>query len=145
MTFNIFGGTQQALDAAGPLVTAIAFPVGIIGSWAAIFVFLSSIANTAVIHNQLKKGAKPSKVLIGAILPSLAIIIINYIFMVLFSHVRVVGEQNYYSIINGSIELLKYPGFDPRVLLFNSSLIMIGFGAIFCNILLIIFRKQLVE
>ncbi|MHA1451757.1 MAG: hypothetical protein ACTSRD_02730, partial [Promethearchaeota archaeon] len=145
MTFNIFGGTQQALDAAGPLVTAITLPIGIIGSWAAIFVFLSSIANTAVITNQLKKGAKPSKVLLGAILPSLAIIIINYIFMILFSHVRVVGEQNYYSIINGSIELLKYPGFNPRVLLFNSSLIMIGFGAIICNILLIVFRKQLLN
>jgi hypothetical protein len=145
MTFNIFGGTQQALDAAGPLVTAISYPIGIIGSWAAIFVFLSSIANTVVITNQLKKGAKPSKVLIGAILPSLAIIIINYIFMVLFSHVRVVGEENYYSIINGSIELLKYPGFNPRVLLFNSSLIMIGFGVIICNILLIVFRKHLLN
>ncbi len=145
MTFNIFGGTQQALDAAGPLVTAIAFPIGIIGSWAAIFVFLSSIANTSVIHSQLKKSTKPVKVLIGAILPSLALIIINYIFMVLFSHVRVVGEKNYYSIINGSIELLSYPGFDPRVLLFNNSLIMIGFGAMFCNFLLIIFRKQLLN
>lgn len=145
MTFNIFGGTQQALDAAGPLVIAIAFPIGIIGSWAAIFVFLSSIANTAVITDQLKKGGKPSKVLLGAILPSLALIIINYFFMVLFSHVRVIGEKEYYSIINGMIELLKYPGFDPRVLIFNSSLIMIGFGAIFCNILLIVFRKQLLN
>ena len=145
MTFNIFGGTQQALDAAGPLVTAIAFPIGIIGSWAAIFVFLSSIANTVAVTNQLKKGVKPGKVLLGAYLPSIAIIIINYIFMVLFSHVRLVGENEYYSIINGTVELLSYPGFDVRVLLFNSSLVMIGFGAMICNTLLIVFRKALMN
>ncbi len=145
MTFNIFGGTQQALDIAGPIVTAITFPIGIIGTWAAIFVFLSGIANTAVIHNQLRKGTKPLKVLLGAILPSLAIIIINYVFMILFSHYRLVGDQKYYSIINGTLELLAYPGFDPRILLFNSALIMIGFGAIISNTILIIFRKPLID
>ena len=145
MTFNIFGGTQEALDAAGTLVTIISYPIGIVGSWAAIFVFLSSIANTAAVHGQLLKGTKPIKVLIGAIIPNLAIISINYIFMTLFTHYRVVGDQKFYSIINGTLELLEYPGFNPRILLFNSSLIMIGFGAIISNILLIIFRKQLMD
>jgi uncharacterized membrane protein len=145
MTFDIFGGTQQALDSVSPLMMIFAFPIGIIGSWAAIFVFLSGIANTAVVHNQLKKGIKPLKVLLGAILPSLAIILINYVFMIFFSHDRLVGDRTYYSIVNGSLELLRYPGFDPRILLFNSALIMIGFGAIISNMLLIIFRKALLE
>lgn len=145
MTFDIFEGTQQALDSVSPLVMIFAFPIGIIGSWAAIFVFLSGIANTAVVYNQLKKGTKPLKVLLGAILPSLAIIIINYIFLIFFSHYRLVGGQKYYSIVNGTLELLAYPGFDPRILLFNSALIMIGFGAIISNSILIIFKKRLLD
>jgi hypothetical protein len=145
MTFNIFGGTQQALDAAGPLVVAIAFPMGIIGSWAAIFIFLSGIANATAIHNQLEKGTKPMKVMLGSILASSAILIINYIFMTLFSHHRLAGDQNYYSIITGTLELLRYPGFDLRMLIFNSALIMIGFGNIISNIFLIMFRKYLLN
>ncbi|MBN2157357.1 MAG: hypothetical protein JW776_15030 [Candidatus Lokiarchaeota archaeon] len=145
MTFNIFGGTQQALDAVSPVVKAIAYPIGIIGSWAAIFIFLSGIANTAAMYNQLKKGIKTGKLLLGAILPGLAIITINYVFMILFSHYRVVGDQEYYSIINGFLETLSYHKFDPRILLFNSALIMIGFGTIISNTFLIIFRRNLLD
>ena len=143
MAFNIFGGTQQALEAASPIVTAIAFPIGIIGSWGAIFVYLSGISNSVAIYNQLKKGKKPGKVLLGAILPNLAVFIINYVFLLLFSHHRVIGDKEYYSIINGALETLTFQEFDPRILIFNSSLIMIGIGTIISNIFLILFRKSL--
>ncbi len=145
LAFNIFGGTQQALEAVPPVVTAISFPIGIIGSWAAIFVFLSGITNSVVIQNQLKKGIKPGKVLLGSILPNIAIIMINYVYMVLFSHYRVIGVQEFYSIINGSLETLTFQLIDPRILLFNSSLIMIGIGAIVSNMVLVISRKSLFD
>ena len=106
-------------------------------TWAGFFGMISATANTIALYGRLRRGTYTAKrMLLNFTTTGTVVILVNYIYMLVFSPGYIAPDFVAISILPAFIRTGQYYPPDPARMLFATALLMVGTGTLFTGLIL---------
>ncbi len=143
LVFRVFKGDLGYVDKIPTHVLIMLVPFILIGTWGALFTFVSVTANSYVMRRTVEKGGRLGKAAGERVLSGVFVVLFHYFNMFLFAHFGPQGDRVHRSLITGFLETGEWRLPSAHALYYSGTLLLIGLmGIISAALLYLLWRKD---
>ena len=138
LSVNILEDVSNVIESLPPVLAILAYPIGVLGTWAGFFCLISGVLVAYIIQYQLSEKIPVRSIILNLILKSSGILILHYIYVIFFIHPPFYFSS-YNSIITGSLRHGVFTKSSTELLFFSSSLLGIALSVLLTGLIILLF------
>ncbi len=141
LSVNILEDVSDVIESLPPVLAILAYPMGVLGTWAGFFCLTSGVLVAYIIYHQLsekKQLRNVNRIFLNLILKSSGILVLHYIYVIFFIHPPFYFSS-YNSLITGSLRHGVFTNFSTELLFFSSSLLVIALSVLLTGFIILLF------